>query len=375
MGDCMRLKAEWERQRAILLAFPHQHSDWDHYLIEAQICFINIIKTITQFQDVIICMHPDDKQGLALLEQAFCDAPPSLARFSRFSQISLRGLQAMESLQLNDRILLVGIETNDTWARDFGAISLEDAHGSDNGNNSKTSEIVLLDFIFNGWGNKFDSTQDNQITQKLHNLNILKGKLISLPFVLEGGSIDTNGKGVLLTNTQCLLEPHRNPQFTQDTIQEFLIQNLGISQVLWLDYGFLEGDDTDSHIDTLARFISEDTIAYISCDDKNDLHYEALKKMEEQLQALKSSDNKPYNLIKLPFTSPIFYQNKRLPASYANFLFINDALLVPTYNDKNDKLALSILSKACPNHQVIGIDCSVLIRQHGSLHCVTMQLY
>lgn len=199
MGDCMRLKAEWERQRAILLAFPHQHSDWDHYLIEAQICFINIIKTITQFQDVIICMHPDDKQGLALLEQAFCDAPPSLARFSRFSQISLRGLQAMESLQLNDRILLVGIETNDTWARDFGAISLEDAHGSDNGNNSKTSEIVLLDFIFNGWGNKFDSTQDNQITQKLHNLNILKGKLISLPFVLEGGSIDTNGKGVLLT--------------------------------------------------------------------------------------------------------------------------------------------------------------------------------
>ena len=374
----MRFKAEWEKQSAILLAFPHKNSDWARYIDEARACFLNIIKIITKFENIVICVDYRDKKGFEILKQSF--APNCDFKFQDSN---------LHVLKLTNRITLAFMPTNDTWARDFGAITLEsntysskdsslDFSPESNADSSQaeTNEnLTLLDFSFNGWGNKFSANFDNQITQNLCKLGLLSQNLKSFDFVLEGGSIDTNGKGLLLTTAQCLLEPNRNPQFSKPQIETFLKAQLHIKKVLWLDSGFLQGDDTDSHIDTLARFIDANTIAYITCDDESDIHYNALKKMEQELQSLTDSNNKPFKLIKLPFTRAIYYDNERLPASYANFLFINDALLVPTYNDENDALALEILKKACPDREVIGIDCSVLIRQHGSLHCVTMQLY
>lgn len=330
-----RLMAEWEHQQAVLLAFPHARSDWHEYIDEARKNFLAIIKEILRFQKVIVCVDIHDYEGLNLL---------------------LR----LESSNLQ----VVKIALNDVWVRDFGPISIEDV-----------DNIKLLDFCFNGWGLKFASNFDNQINQKLRKAGILKTDLQTIGLVLEGGSIDTDGQGSLLTNTQCLLEANRNPALTQDEIESLLKEKLGIKKILWLHSGCLVGDDTDGHIDTLARFISADTIAYVKCEDPKDVHYKTLQKMETELLGLKTSEGKPYNLVPLPLPEPIFYKNDRLPASYVNFLFINNALLVPIYGVKEDERALKILRQVCPYLEVVGINCSVLIRQHGSLHCVTMQTY
>ncbi|PAF52671.1 agmatine deiminase family protein [Helicobacter sp. 13S00477-4] len=330
-----RMKAEWEKQSAILLAFPHKKSDWIENIQAARENFLAIIKKIILFQKVIVCVDNDDFEGKRIL-------------------VSLN----------NDKIELVKINTNDTWARDFGPISIEEK-----------GKVKLLDFGFNGWGLKFRADFDNKINRVLYQKKVLKQELQTIPLILEGGSIDTDGEGRILTNTQCLLQANRNPHLNQLGIEERLKETLGVQEILWLHSGYLAGDDTDSHIDTLARFINPKSIAYIKCEDKNDEHYESLCKMEKELGALKTKEGKPYRLIPLPFTNPIYKENKRLPASYANFLFINDALLVPTYKDKKDKKALEILQKVCPDRKVIGIDCSTLIEQHGSLHCVTMQIY
>lgn len=193
-------------------------------------------------------------------------------------------------------------------------------------------------------------------------------------FVFEGGSIESNGAGVLLTTEECLLTPTRNPQFSKSEIETYLKEKFGAHTVLWLAHGFLAGDDTDSHIDTLARFVDEHTIAYVQCCDENDLHYAELQAMEHELQAFRQPNGKPYNLIALPMTPPIFdEEGERLPATYANFLIINGAVLVPVYNCATDNEALQILQTAFPTREIVPVDCSVLITQHGSLHCVTMQ--
>lgn len=356
----MGFKAEWETQKAILLALPHIFSDWEEYIDEVRFCYLDIIKNIILYEKVLICIDPRDESALRFLVEHFNKSKLDSA---------LNAFNKQETFFLTDFILLAFVNTNDTWARDFGPISIEE-----------NGALNLADFTFNGWGMKYGANFDNQITKNLikagaflkleSNIN-----LKSYPFILEGGSIESNGAGLVLTNTQCLLAKNRNDFLNKDEIEVMLIETLGAKKILWLNYGYLKGDDTDSHIDTLARFISQDTIAYITCDDKNDEHYEALKKMEEELKNLKDLNNKPFNLVALPFVTPKFYENERLPATYANFLFVNNALLVPTYNDKNDELALKILQNALPNKKVIGIDCSALIRQHGSLHCISMQLY
>ncbi|MDY2584137.1 agmatine deiminase family protein [Helicobacter sp.] len=332
--------AEWEAQDGILLSFPHANSDWKPYLKEVRQVYCEIIVEILQAEScILIC---DSKKETLEIIQNYCNT----------KSINTEILGQLYCLEL---------PSNDTWARDFGGITI-----------NKNGKNVVLDYGFNGWGLKFASNFDNQITHTLHKVGILK-RIKPKKLILEGGSIESNGKGILLTNTQCLLERNRNPFYSKAQLEKILKKDLGIQKVLWLDSGYLSGDDTDGHIDTLARFIAPNTIAYIACDDKNDEHYVALSKMECALKALKNLDNKPFKLVKLPFVTPKYYKNERLPATYANFLFINGAILLPIYNDKNDALAIEILQKACPKHKIIPIDCSVLIRQHGSLHCISMQ--
>jgi len=327
----MRLLCEWEEQEFVQLLFPHKNTDWSDYLDDAIDTFVNITKAIAKYQKCLIIAN---------------------------------NLQYVKSLfPIKKNLTFVKIDSNDTWSRDFGGITV-----------AQDDKLFILDFIFNGWGGKFDASKDNQITRKLKLKGLLKGYAHqSINFVLEGGSIESNGAGVLLTTTTCLLEENRNPKLSQKQIENRLKQYLGVKKVLWLDYGTLVGDDTDSHIDTLARFISNDTIIYQSCDDKNDEHFKELKKMEEQLKQFKQLNKKPFKLIPLPWIEAKWDGKERLPVTYANFLIINGAVLVPIYQDKNDKKALNIFKKEFPKRDIIGIDCTTLIRQHGSLHCATMQ--
>lgn len=325
------LPAEFEEQSFVQLIFPHKNSDWAPYLEEASQTFVAIATAIIKFQPCLI----------------ICD---EIARVKSY-------------FQAHDNLYFIHAQTNDTWARDCSAISVVD---------TDTQEATVIDFTFTGWGNKFPATLDNALTKNI--ASVYNAKYQKERFILEGGAIESNGEGLLLTTAQCLMNPNRNIKLTQKfEIEAILRQTLGITKTLWLTQGYLVGDDTDSHIDTLARFVDTNSIIYVSCNDKNDEHYEALKGMETQLKSLRNAENKPFNLIALPMTTPIFYNNERLPATYANFLIINHAVLVPTYQDIHDEAALNIIKSTFPTREVIGIDCSILIRQHGSLHCVTMQ--
>ena len=234
---------------------------------------------------------------------------------------------------------------------------------------------MVNDFKFNGWGLKFAADKDNLITSRLFDSGMFKGEYSNnLNFVLEGGSIESDGKGTLLTTRECLLSKNRNGQSSKEEIQAYLEKVFGISRVLWLDHGYLSGDDTDSHIDTLARLAPNDTILYVSTDDERDEHFTELKAMECQRQSFTTADGAKYKLLPLPLPTPIFADGERLPATYANFLIGNGFVLVPIYGqESNDSEAMSIISSAFPDRKVLGVDCRALIKQHGSLHCVTMQ--
>ncbi|MEY3219926.1 MAG: hypothetical protein RIT27_1283 [Pseudomonadota bacterium] len=334
------LPAEWHQQSAILLTFPHEHSDWKYLLSDVEKTFLAIAKAVSHFQSLIISCF--DQNHLKYVEQLLIAHEIPQSRFK-----------------------LYVVPSNDTWARDHGAICIYE-------NNQRQ----ILDFTFNGWGNKFEAVLDNQITSHLHKQGAFeKSPLISHHFVLEGGSIESDGLGTILTTEHCLKSPERNPQFNVQQIEDFLHLWLGAKRVLWLKHGALEGDDTDSHIDTLARFCNERTIAYQSCEDSKDSHFEELNAMEKELKAFRQMNGEPYQLVPLPFPKAKYdHENQRLPATYANFLILNDAVLVPTYHDKADQIALERLAACFPQREVIGIDCSTLIEQHGSLHCVTMQI-
>lgn len=326
------LPAEWQEQSAIQLTWPHQNTDWAYMLNEVTDCFKNLANEIATRQPLIIVTPEPQKTR-----------------------------QQLGDLK---NITFFKCSTNDTWARDHGFITMLDETGP-----------ILLDFRFNGWGQKFASNLDNQICRKMAASSIMNGKYKNcLDFVLEGGSIESDGFGTLLTTTACLTAPNRNEPLSKDQIEERLKQEFNLKQILWLDYGYLAGDDTDSHIDTLARFCSEDTIAYVQCSNYTDEHFDELQKMEVQLKSFKTLKGEPYRLIPLPMVDPVFEDGERLPATYANFLIMNEAVLYPTYNQpKNDTKAAEQLKKAFPTRNIIGINCEALIRQHGSLHCVTMQ--
>lgn len=331
----VRLPAEWEHQDLIQLAFPSKHSDWLKYWERVVPCYIEIIKVIASYQPLLIVC--DDKNVLR----------------NYLKDIS------------SSNIYIIEIPINDTWARDHGAITVQDEN-----------TFVIYDFMFNGWGLKFAADKDNLITKALWNKDIYNAKKLFIPdIILEGGSIESDGNGTLMTTTNCLLSPNRNPHLSKEQIEQKLIDLFGLKNVLWLEHGHLSGDDTDAHIDTVARFCDSDTIAYVQCKEEIEIHYSDLKKMEEELQQFKTAVNKPYRLIPLPMASAIYAydDNRRLPATYANFLILNDVVLMPTYGVNEDAAAIVQLQKAFPEKKVIGVDCSALILQHGSLHCITMQ--
>jgi agmatine deiminase len=332
------MPAEWHLQRAVQLTWPHKNSDWAYLINEVEACFVEIAKQVVARQQLFIVSMEGER----------------VRKF--FSKEELTNIRIFE------------IESNDTWARDHGGITI-----------FENGKPLLLDFTFNGWAMKFAAGLDNLITRKLFKQNAFAGSAYKNMghFVLEGGSIESDGQGTILTTAECLLSHNRNEYLAKEEVENRLKNYLGAQRVLWLNNGFLVGDDTDSHIDTLARFCSPDTIAYVKCTNPNDEHYEALTAMEQELQAFRQLDGDPYKLVALPMASPIFDpdDNHRLPATYANFLIINSAVLFPVYNCETDQTAIVTIKTAFPEREIVPIDCSVLIRQHGSLHCVTMQYF
>ena len=326
------LPAEWEKQSFLQLTFPHRNSDWEYLLNEVTSCFVEIIKTTALFQDVFVV----------------CDDVEHVKSFFTSTK----------------NIWFVQADSNDTWARDHGGITvIEDG------------DAVVHDYIFNGWGAKFDATLDTQITKKLFEKGAVTNcYLKSFDFVLEGGSIESDGQGTILTTAECLLSKNRNEKFSKAEIENQMKVNFGATRVLWLNSGYLAGDDTDSHIDTLARFCDAKTIAFVGCENQEDEHFEALQQMKKELLQLTDIEGKPYKLVELPMPDACFDEDgNRLPATYANFTIINGAVLVPVYGVLQDEKALEILQQCFPDRKIIGINCRVLIEQHGSLHCVTMQ--
>jgi agmatine deiminase len=328
----VRLAAEWEPQAFVQFTFPHKKGDWAATYDEVVPCFVELIETVASFESVLVV----------------CDSVERVRSY--FGKL--------------DNLHYALAPSNDTWARDHGAITIL--------NDGKPQ---LLDFQFNGWGNKFPAELDNQISSKLQKSNTFGGTpLASMDFVLEGGAIESDGAGTLLTTSSCLLSKNRNPSLSKTQIEAQLKQYLGLERILWLDHGYLAGDDTDAHIDTLARLCDAQTIAYVQCLDSSDEHFEALQAMEAQLKSFKTAEGQPYKLIPLPMADACYDgDGDRMPATYANFLICNSAVLVPVYGVEQDEQALETLRPIFPDREVIGINCLPLIQQHGSLHCVTMQ--
>lgn len=333
-----RLPAEWETDSCILLAWPHPDTDWNYMLADTRACYVKLVEAITGTGRQVILIGPGLRK-----------APDELSHIAA------------------DRLFTVDVLTNDTWTRDYGPLTLIDADGS----------TAAADFRFNGWGLKFAACHDNLVTPRLCSQGLITAPRLNLQsFVLEGGGIESDGRGTLLTTSHCQLSPNRNPQFTRDEIESRLCGFFGAERVLWLNHGFLAGDDTDSHIDTLARFAPHDTIIYVGCDDHDDEHYTDLQAMKQELAQMRTADGLPYNLIELPLPDPVFDEDDgtRLPATYANFLVTPDALFMPVYGQSmKDELARRILSIAF-TQPIYTVDCRALIRQHGSLHCATMQI-
>lgn len=345
----IRLPAEWEPQAAVQLTFPHADSDWADSLDDVLPVFLEITAAIARFQPVLIVCE-NVKSTKSLLASRLPDLPA-------------------------DRILCAQIPSNDTWARDHAGITI-----------LEKGRPVVLDFMFNGWGLKFPADRDNQITARLFRKGIfsqiwksagiqkrIKRRVCGL--VLEGGSLESDGCGTLMTTSECLLSANRNPQFSKTRIEKLLKKQLGFEQILWLEHGALEGDDTDAHIDTLARFCDPETIAFQACDDPTDPHFSSLKKMEMELRAFRQLNGEPYKLVALPWPQACFSNEDghRLPATYANFLLINGAVLAPTYRVPQDAAALAVLKTCFPDREIIEIDCRPVVEWHGSLHCLTMQ--
>ena len=334
-----RLPAEWEAQDGVMLTWPHEATDWATVLSAVEPVFLAIAKAICARERLLLVVRDAAHRARVLA--------------------ALRASGADLS-----RVTPVVLPSDDTWARDHGPITV-----------LEQGMPRLLDFVFNGWGGKYPSALDDRIPAGLAAAGVFAGIARErIDFVLEGGGIDSDGAGTVLTTAHCQLSPGRNRGWSKRRIEERLNSALGATHILWLDNGHLEGDDTDSHVDTLARFCDPRTIAYVSCDDPADPHYAGLDAMAGELRALRDAAGQPYRLVPLPWPAAKYDEaGRRLAASYANFLVINGAVLVPTYRDAADLSALARLALAFPGREIVGIDCLPLIRQGGSLHCLTMQ--
>ncbi|MFC3816350.1 agmatine/peptidylarginine deiminase [Lysobacter sp. GCM10012299] len=333
----LRFPAEWEPQSAVLIAWPTADTDWADRLGEVEETYIALVAAITRFEPAVICVADEDVE-------AYARARLSSARVDM------------------TRVRFVDVPYDDTWLRDSGPITLRREGG-----------FRLLDFRFTGWGGKFDASQDDLLVERLHDAGtFVNSSRYPVDFALEGGAIDSDGEGTLLTTWQCLHERH--PETSREDLTSKLATWLHQERVLWLDHGYLEGDDTDAHVDTLARFASRDAIVYQDCDDPADSHFTELQAMGKELAALRTRDGKPYRLFPLPWARPIVDEGRRLAASYANFLIVNGAVLMPAYGDEADGRAQAVLAEAFPDREIVPVPCRPLIWQNGSLHCITMQL-
>ncbi len=371
--------AEWEPQKMVQLTWPHKETDWAPMLDEITAVYEQMAQEISKREGLLIVAP----EGVL---------PPSIINATPHSQ-----RENVQCSMFNVQCSM--FNSNDTWARDHGFITVEETSDL----RPQTLDLKLLDFCFNGWGEKFPAELDNQINRHLYEHGMVEGTYEDhLDFVLEGGSIESDGKGTIFTTTCCLMAPHRNQPLTQQQIEERLKRYLGAERVVWINHGSLIGDDTDGHIDTLVRICPDDTLLYTGGDDD----HPDLTLMEEELKTFRTLEGKPYRLLKLPLPHPIYDnvqwsmfndqcsmfngqwsmvngqwsmvngQCQRLPATYANYLVINGAVLVPTYNQPDlDAEAMRIIGEAYPDREIIGIDCSAVIKQHGSLHCCTMQYY
>lgn len=342
------LPAEWYPQSGIQLTWPHEDTDWKPYLQDITKTYIELTRIISKYEKVfIVTPHVEEVKNTLMQE------------IPQESQ---------------NNLVFHSCQTNDTWTRDHGAITLLPLT-TDYLLNQQDSNPVLLDFQFNGWGEKFPAHLDNNITRSIYVNNLFHASLQSNDdFILEGGSIESDGLGTIITTSQCLLAPNRNQPLTKEQIEKELKRRLYAGRILWLDHGNLIGDDTDGHIDTIVRIAPNDTLLYIGCDDSNDPQYADFLALEKQLNSLRNTSGNPYKLLRLPMPSPIYDEGERLPATYANFLIINGAVICPTYaQPAKDKAALNIISEAFPHHEIIPLDARTIIRQHGSIHCLTMQ--
>ena len=336
------LPAEWYTQSCVQLTWPHEDTDWRDYLDDITETFVQIAKAVAHYEPLVIAAKYPERVREVLAESLNDD---EMARVSIYE-----------------------CDNNDTWARDHAFITLVSTIDA-------SASCRLLDFRFNGWGEKFAADKDNRINRTLYDKGVFSGERVDYDdFVLEGGSIESDGRGTVLTTSVCLMAPHRNQPMTQAEVETVLKERLCARKIVWLDYGQLIGDDTDGHIDTIVRVCPDNTLLYVGCDDENDPQYADLKALENQLQQATDADGRPYRLLKLPMPDALYDDGDRLPATYANFLIINGAVIVPTYNqEENDARALELVAEAFPGYDIIGIDSQTIVRQHGSIHCLTMQ--
>ncbi|MBK6924730.1 agmatine deiminase family protein [Thermomonas sp.] len=337
MHESPRFPAEWEPQSAVLLAWPHAGTDWADRLGDVEDTYIALVQAITRFQPALVCVADDDVET--------------------YADIRLRSNRVNMA-----RVRFVTVAYDDTWLRDSGPITLRAGNG-----------FNLLDFRFTAWGGKFEAGLDDLLVETLAAQGVFGDAARQrIDFALEGGGIETDGHGTLLTTWRCLHERH--PDASREELTAKLSAWLHQDRVLWLDHGALEGDDTDAHIDTLARFAPDDAIVFQACDDEADSHYADLKAMAEEIAALRTRDGNPYRLFPLPWARPVLDEGRRLAASYANFLIVNGAVLMPAYGDPADDAAAAVLAQAFPGREIVQVPCRPLIWQNGSLHCITMQL-
>lgn len=337
MSNAFRLPAEWEPQAGVLLAWPHAETDWAERLADVESTCVALVAAITRHERALICVA-----DAALRSHVESLLSKSAANMHRCDFIE--------------------IEYDDTWLRDSGPLTLRGA-----------TSFRLLDFQFTGWGGKFSAGRDDRLVEGLAAREIFRhAEHRRIDWALEGGAIESDGAGTILTTWRCLHQRH--PEMSREQMTRLLEEKFGAHRVLWLERGYLQGDDTDAHIDTLARFAPGDTIVFQNCDDPADAHFDELSAMRDELAALRTACGNPYTLRALPWARPILDNGRRLAASYANYLIVNDAVLVPAYGDAADAVAAAIIARAHPGREAIAVPCRSLIWQNGSLHCMTMQL-
>jgi len=332
-----RMPAEWEPHQATWLSWPHNRDTWPEELEAVQDIWVQMVKGISPKEKVCLLVNDDEE------------------RLEAFTRLIRAGVRV-------DNLAFYEIPTVDVWMRDYGPTFVT--------RGGKESPLAFNDWIFNGWGKYPSYRDDDAVTKTIARL--LGVPVFEHEIVLEGGSIEVNGRGTCLTTEQCLLNPNRNPHLTRAEIEEFLCASLGVRRILWLGDGIV-GDDTDGHIDDIARFVDATTVLCAVEKNPQDENYAPLQENYERLQGARDQDGSNLTIVKLPMPGKVDYHGARLPASYANFYIANGAVLVPTYDHPNDNLALGILTELFPGRAVVGIPSAPLVIGLGAIHCVTQQ--